>query len=96
MVRGGGGQCLSAGGGGQCSGDPSPLVGDFRPWDWCQSTGVQSYVLGSLVQSSTVPELVLDHCGWGQFLTHMMWRRSVVSQTYVDPWFRGPDPWAAG
>ena len=69
MVRGGGGQCLSAGGGGQCSGDPSPLVGDFRPWDWCQSTGVQSYVLGSLVQSSTVPELVLDHCGWGQFLT---------------------------
>lgn len=65
-----------------------------RKWlqaPWCQSIGVQSYVLGSLVQSPTVPELVLDHCGWGKFLTHMMWRRSVVSQTRVDPWFRGPD-----
>lgn len=43
-----------------------------------------------------VPELVLDHCGWGKFLTHMMWRRSVVSQTRVDSWFRGLDPQAAG
>lgn len=43
-----------------------------------------------------VPELVLDHCGWGKFLTHMMWRRSVVSQTCVDSWFRGLDPQAAG
>ena len=63
---------------------------------WCESSCLHSYVLGSLVQSPMVPELVLDHCGWGKFLTHMMWRRSVVSQTRVDSWFRGLDPQAAG